>query len=112
MRGGLERLPCDPQTPCPLRESARGCFEDVHHREYPRATYQALGAVAMAFRELPENKDQRCRNLHNIEHAVAEPPTPPARELMLLAIEEALNTDQVSYSKTKMRKIFGKTGRP
>ncbi len=111
MRGGLERLPCDPNAPCPLRESQQGCFEDIHHRQWPRRVYEGLGAVAIAFRELPENKDQRCRNLHNIEHAISDPPEVPDRELMLLAIEEAINTGQASYSKTKLRKIFGNSRR-
>ncbi len=107
MQGGLERLPCDPSTPCPLRDSERGCFEDIHHRFYPRRTYEALGAVAITFRELPENKDRRCRNLHNIEHEVSEPPEVPGRELMLFAIEKAVNEGQLHLSRTKRRKIFG-----
>lgn len=107
MQGGLERLPCDPSTPCPLRDSERGCFEDIHHRFYPRRTYEALGAVAITFRELPENKDRRCRNLHNIEHEVSEPPEVPGRELMLFAIEQAVNEGQLHLSRTKRRKIFG-----
>jgi len=111
MQGGLERLPCDPSAPCPLRDSERGCFEDIHHRFYPRRTYEALGAVAITFRELPENKDRRCRNLHKIEHAISEPPELPDRELMPPATEEAINTGQASYSKTKLRKIFGNSRR-
>jgi hypothetical protein len=63
--------------------------------------------VAITFRELPENKDRRCRNLHNIEHEVSEPPEVPGRELMLFAIEQAVNEGQLHLSRTKRRKIFG-----
>lgn len=108
MGNGLERLPCDQTAPCPLRDSGRGCFEDIHHHYHPEATYKALGAAAMVFRELPENKDQRCRNLHNIEHEVTDPPPVPGRADMVRAIARAVAAEQVQLSKTKMRKIFGK----
>lgn len=100
----MDRLPCDPEAPCPLRETI-GCFEDVHHRYYERATYRALGALAMTFRELPENKDRRCRNIHNIEHEVSEPPEVPDEVFMALAVVEAINKGIISPSKTKMKKL-------
>ena len=101
---GLERIACDPEVPCPLRETI-GCFEDVHHRYHPAATYKALGAVATTFRELPENKDRRCRNIHNIEHEVTDPPDVPDETIMALAVVEAINKGIIHPSKTKMRRL-------
>lgn len=100
----LQRIPCDPEAPCPLRETI-GCFEDVHHHNFPAATYKAMGALAITFRELPENKDRRCRNLHNIEHEVIEPPEVPDEMFMALAVLEAINKGIIHPSKTKMRKL-------
>lgn len=100
----LQRLPCDPEIPCPLREGI-GCFEDVHHRQFPAATYKALGALAVTFRELPENKDRRCRNLHNIEHEVIDPPAVPDEAFMALAVMEAINKGIIHPSKTKLKKL-------
>jgi len=100
----LQRLPCNPDIPCPLREGM-GCFEDVHHHFYEAATYKALGALAMTFRELPENKDRRCRNLHNIDHELSDPPAVPDEAFMALAVMEAINKGIIHPSKTKMRKL-------
>jgi hypothetical protein len=62
---------------------------DVHHLYHPRRAYKK--EVDREFRNLDENKVYICRNLHNIEHAVFEPPEKPDRELMGMAIEEARN---------------------
>lgn len=82
-----------------------GCFEDVHHRYYEEATYRSLGALAMLFRELPENKDRRCRNIHQIEHEISEPPAVPDETIMALAVLEAINRGEIYISKNKMKKI-------
>jgi len=100
----LQRLPCDPEIPCPLREGI-GCHEDVHHHYYERATYRKLGTLAMTFRELPENKDRRCRNIHNIDHEVSDPPPVPDEAFMALAVMEAINKGILQPSKTKMKKL-------
>ena len=85
----MERLPCSNPEDCPLAETDRGCFEDIHHLAYPRYDYKT--SVEKRYRDLPENKLRMCRNLHNIEHEVFEAPTKPDREIMLLAITEERN---------------------
>ena len=59
----------------------------------------------MVFRDLPENKDRRCRNVHNNEHALNEPPDVPDEALMALAVVEAINKGIIHPSKSKMRKL-------
>lgn len=85
----MERLPCDPNTPCPLRDTDRGCFEDVHHLYFPRKVFRT--AIERAFRELDENKVKMCRNWHNTDHAVFEAPDKPDVEIMRMAIAEERN---------------------
>lgn len=75
----LEGTPCDESVPCGLRETT-GCFEDVHHKYFPRRSYRT--PLEKEFRELPENKVVICRQLHNDEHATIEPPDkPPISEM-------------------------------
>lgn len=98
----LQRIPCNPELPCPVRETI-GCFEDVHHQMHPAADYTT--PLERTFRELPENKDRRCRNIHNIEHETMPVPEKPDESLMALAVVEALHKGIITLSKTKMRKI-------
>jgi hypothetical protein len=51
---------------------------------YPKAAY--CGRIAMEFRELPENKQQLCREEHDERHATELPPERPTTEVMLGAI--------------------------
>lgn len=85
----MERLPCNPELPCPLRDTEKGCFEDVHHLYFPRKAYRK--PVERAFRELDENKVKMCREWHNTDHAVFEAPDKPDLEIMKMAIEEERN---------------------
>lgn len=62
---------------------------DVHHLYHPRRDYKA--PVDREFRNLDENKVYICRDMHDTEHAVFEPPTKPDREIMLMAITEERN---------------------
>lgn len=66
-----------------------GCYTDTHHLFYPRRDYRTR--VEKEFRELPENKEQLCRAVHNERHAMEGPPQKPSREEMLGAI--ALHLD-------------------
>lgn len=89
----MERVPCDPEfrntDKCELYRKIGKCFLDIHHLYHPRSDYKK--PVDREFRNLDENKVRMCRNLHNIEHSVFEPPTKPDREIMKLAIEEDRN---------------------
>lgn len=77
------RTPCNEnRESCPYQYS--GCFEDTHHRFYPKSSYTT--AAERTFRELPENKEQLCRDLHDDLHATQEPPDKPSHAEMLSQI--------------------------
>jgi hypothetical protein len=73
---------CTPEqrAACPLPEH----FTDEHHDYFPRRAY--MGKLATTFRNLPENKQQLCRNEHNEIHATQRPPLKPDVQDMLAAI--------------------------
>lgn len=85
----MERIPCQNQDVCRLRDTPRGCFEDVHHLFFPRRAYTT--PTEKQFRELDENKVQICRALHDEEHALWEIPDKPDFQLMKLAVLEERN---------------------
>lgn len=85
----MEHVPCANQDACPLRDTRRGCFEDVHHRFFPRTNY--VTRTEKSFRQLDENKVKICRSLHDAEHWAGEIPEKPDLEIMKLAIEEQRN---------------------
>lgn len=86
----MERFPCDPTRECPLRDTI-GCFEDVHHRQWPRRVYRRMGQIAMEFRNLDENKELTCRDRHNEIHATQPPPEVPTRQEMRQAVQRAMS---------------------
>ena len=65
---------------CPLKKP----FTDRHHLFYPRSAYRT--PIEKAFRDLPENKVDICRCLHNYLHRTEPIPKKPSREEMLEAI--------------------------
>lgn len=75
---------CSPSVDCPVRQFARGCFEDVHHEYYPRSDY--VTKLEKEFRELPDNKTKMCRAQHNERHATEQPPEKPSVEDMRYAV--------------------------
>lgn len=76
------KTPCNEnRESCPYQYS--GCFEDTHHLMWPKRDYKT--PVERRYRELPENKVQLCRDLHDLEH-YQEPPEKPSREEMLGAL--------------------------
>lgn len=85
----MEFIPCENQDICRLADTQRGCFEDVHHKFWPRRAYRST--VEKEFRELDENKVKLCRDLHDAEHALWEIPDKPDIRLMRLAILEERN---------------------
>lgn len=82
----MERFPCDPARECRLRDTI-GCFEDVHHRQWPRRSYRSQ--TEKNYRELDENKELTCRDRHNEIHATTPPPEKPPTSIMLAAVAMA-----------------------
>jgi hypothetical protein len=66
-------------------------FSDQHHQWWPAAQY--AGGIAKVFRELPEYKEQRCRNEHQELHATQAPPIKPERAFMIQAIARHLERE-------------------
>jgi len=79
----MEKLPCINQNVCPLADTRRGCFEDVHHLYWPQNRYRTQ--LEKEFRELDENKVRICRAEHNELHDV-RPPEHPFHEEMRAAV--------------------------
>jgi hypothetical protein len=80
------------------REGA--CYSDLHHTQFPARRFST--GIAKVFRELPENKVQLPRCVHDELHATTDPPAVPERVFMLQAIArqltkelEALNGQEV-----------------
>jgi len=74
-----DHIPCDPNTPCKLRDTI-GCYEDIHHEAYPRRKYRT--ALERKFRDHVLNKVLICRAIHDEEHAQWLIPTKPTVEEM------------------------------
>ena len=88
--GSMERVPCPPDIcgtdRCPVFIAEGMCYEDVHHKVWPRRIIKRLGKVARDYRELEENKELRCRQSHNDLHASTPPPELPNVNVMREAI--------------------------
>jgi hypothetical protein len=89
----MERFPCDPTRECRLRETI-GCFEDVHHRQWPRRAYQS--PVAKEFRDLDENKELTCRDRHNEIHATEMPPEKPPEKPSVADMRVAVEVSRLA----------------
>lgn len=80
----MEYYPCKNKENCPQKEFKRGCYEDVHHKYYPRNNYRT--SIEKEFRELESNKELSCRQRHNDIHAMESPPMKPTHIEMLTAL--------------------------
>lgn len=80
---------------CPLRK----CFTDTHHLAYPASDYKT--AVEKKWRELPANKVELCRFLHNSIHASGYFPPKPDRDEMMSEIWPEEPSDRAELEKTK-----------
>ena len=67
------------------------CYEDLHHRQWPRRVIRRLGKIATSWRELEENKEIRCRRSHNELHATTPPPELPPISVMREAVRRVQN---------------------
>lgn len=89
----MERVPCDPNRECRIRDTI-GCFEDIDHEYWPSRQYRT--PLEKEFRELPENKRQICRDLHNERHATESPPEKPSRREMISAVQQSMASLAIS----------------
>jgi hypothetical protein len=89
----MERIPCDPDfvdtDRCSVYRKIGRCFMDKHHIFHPKADYAP--GLETRFRNLPENVNDECRMLHNLEHAVFPPPDKPDLDIMRMAVTEEKN---------------------
>lgn len=85
MRQHSDRIPCNPDWECPIRET-EGCREDLHHEAYPKSEYRK--GVEKRFRDHVMNKVIMCRAMHNEEHAQWLIPKKPSRDEMRQLMEE------------------------
>lgn len=83
----MERIPCDPNRECRLRDTI-GCFEDVDHEYWPSRQYRT--PIEKQFRQLDENKTLICRDMHNERHATELPPPKPDRDVMIEAVRRSM----------------------
>lgn len=94
----MKRMGCTPEqrAVCPLRE----CFVDTHHKYFPRRWYTTEAGIE--FRNLPENKEDLCRNEHNELHRVTPPPRKPPEwymEAKIRLAEQAI-AETVEFEET------------
>jgi hypothetical protein len=64
-----------------------GCFSDTDHHYWPENQYTTR--LEKEFRNLPENKEQICRDLHDERHEFEHPPKKPSVEDMIRAIAQS-----------------------
>lgn len=89
------RTPCfENRESCPYQYS--GCFSDTHHQAWPASDYTS--PLERTFRELPENKEQVCRDIHD-EYHLEEPPEKPSVPEMMGAV--ASSDVHIGVSKRK-----------
>lgn len=93
----MERIACNPTEDCKYYPD---CYEDVHHLYYPANEYK--GTVEKTFRDLDENKQRLCRELHELRHLTEEPPVKPSREVMVHTIRSS-----DVYISSRLRKALG-----
>lgn len=92
----------DRKAPSPLRgKQEHGCFEDKDH-----IVPQRLGttALAKAYIDLPENKQQMCRWEHEKKTARGDEPL-PSEEYMFNRVADAAMRGAIQLSKTKREKL-------
>lgn len=81
----MERIPCNPETPCTLRDTT-GCFEDEHHEAYLKRDYRTK--TEKKFRNHIMNRVMMCRMMHNDEHAQWLIPRKPSPQEMKKLMED------------------------
>lgn len=93
----------NPSPDCPYSDRPGGCYSDTDHLYYPGVDYS--GIMESEFRELPENKQQKCRWEHEQRHLDEVPPEKPPREHMLGRIAAAYALGEIYLSKRKLKRL-------
>lgn len=99
----IERCPV-PQEDCPyfnmkprkvLKQQGEttGCYSDTDHIYHPARNYRT--PLEQEFRELPENKRQMCRWLHDLRHLEEKAPAKPDAVFMVQALSKVLEEHHV-----------------
>lgn len=84
----MSRKACQFETPdCKYFNGAEGCHSSTHHEYWPRSDFTT--PLEKSFRELPENKFDICRQMHDEIHAFDEPPIKPSIEVMREAVTQS-----------------------
>jgi hypothetical protein len=79
-------MDCPNASPeCKYFKSKHGCRTNIDHYYWPARDYTT--PIEKEFRELPENKDEKCMAEHDERHRTERPPQKPSRDEMLLAIQ-------------------------
>lgn len=77
----------------PLRGTVdNGCFADEDHYYWPARNYRT--EVEAQFRELPENREMKCRDEHDERHRNEFPPPKPDLLTMLQALNRSQEDEQ------------------
>lgn len=92
-----------PRPECPYVNREGGCFSDLDHIVPQRLGRTALAAIYI---NLPSNKQQLCRWLHEQKTAEGDEPLPP-KEVMFMEVAAAQLRGEISLSNRKLRKVFG-----
>ena len=77
---------------CPWQDRKGGCFSDLHHLAHPASSYHT--PIEKRFRDLPENKQQLCRYLHDLAHLEAPPVKPSVDEMRQAIARSAIEGAQ------------------
>ena len=93
----------NPRPECPYASRPTGCFSDVHHKYFPKNVY--LDVVGSSYRELPQNKEQKCRWDHEELHKVEDGPEKPEEAQMLGEIALSQELGLINLSKYKLRQL-------
>lgn len=93
----------DPIPECRYAERG-GCFSDTDHIVPQRLATTALAAIYI---DLPVNKQQLCRRIHDQKTAEGDEPLPDV-EVMRKEIQLAHALGEIALSRRKMKAVYGR----
>lgn len=93
----------NPQPDCKYFE--RGCFSDTDHIVPRRLATTVLSSIYII--DLPSNREQLCRKIHEEKTARGDEPLPSVEE-MREALVIAQSLGEIVLSKRKMKAAYGK----
>lgn len=90
----------NPRDDCHQQE---GAFSDEHHKVWPASSY--LGPLAVTYRNLPGNREQVCRCVHDEIHASEAPPERPSNNEMRRQIRQACEIGAIALTKQQKKRL-------